>query len=76
MDIAVLIKYGPKLDWTWIEKKLTKLDLADFAHICYSLIEAWFGIKAPVNYKKTSLNDEITAKYWGTGFLALPIKQP
>ena len=67
MDIAVLIKYGPKLNWPWIEKQLIKLDLADFAHICYSLIEAWFGIKAPVNYKKTSLDEEITEKVLGNG---------
>lgn len=67
MDIAVLIKYGPKLNWFWIEKQLISLELAEFAHICYSLIESWFGIKAPVNYKKTVLSEEITEKVLRNG---------
>ena len=60
MDLAVLISHGPKLDWQWIEEKLNALELHKFAHACYSLIEEWFGVSAPVQYKKM---DKETHKY-------------
>ena len=53
MDIAVLIKDGPDLDWKWIEKKLGELEIRRFAHACYSLIEYWFGITPPISFKRT-----------------------
>lgn len=52
MDIAVEIQRGPELDWVWIEEKLLYLNLSVFAHACYSIIEKWFGIVAPVVFDR------------------------
>ena len=62
MDIAVLMNNGPDLDWMWIEKKLGELEMKQFAHTCFSLIEYWFGITPPVSFKRTDDPEEITEK--------------
>ena len=67
MDIAVLIKDGPELDWKWIEKKLGELEMRRFAHACYSLIEYWFGIIPPVPFKRSGDPEEMTEKIIGNG---------
>lgn len=50
MDVAVVIQNVSTLDWPWIEEKLNELEMLEFAHICFALIEYWFGILAPVEY--------------------------
>ena len=67
MDIAVLIKDGPDLDWKWIEKKLGELEMRRFAHACYSLIEYWFGITPPISFKRMDGLEEMTEKIIGNG---------
>lgn len=51
MDLAVVLNRGPELKMEWIEEKLRELGLQKFAHACYSLIENWFGIPAPVAHE-------------------------
>ncbi len=67
MDIAVLIKDGPDLDWKWIEKKLGELEMRRFAHACFSLIEYWFGITPPISFQRTDSLEEMTEKIIGNG---------
>lgn len=69
MDIAVVAKNREDLDWDWIEEKLIELKLQKFAHACYSLIEDWFDITVPVQYKKleADLTDEVTEKIVNNG---------
>ena len=67
MDIAVLIKDGPDLDWKWIEKKLGELEMRRFAHACFSLIEYWFGITPPISFKRMDGLEEMTEKIIGNG---------
>lgn len=52
MDLAVLIKNGPIFDWNWIEEKLEELNLKRFAHACFSIINNWFDVDAPVEYEQ------------------------
>lgn len=58
MDLAVISKSGADLRWDWIEERLTELGLLKFAHVCYSLIDSWFGIIIPV--EKDMLPDDFT----------------
>lgn len=50
MDIAVVVKYGPVLDWKWIEAKLQELELLKFAQVCFYFINRWFNIDIPLKY--------------------------
>ena len=69
VDIAAAMKNNSDLNWLWIEERLSELKLQGFAHACYSIIEAWFEITAPVNFRK--VNDEttqiVTEKILGNG---------
>ena len=69
IDIAAIIKNNPNLNWLWIEERLSELKLQGFAHACYSIIEDWFEITAPVNFKR--VDDEtiqiVTEKILGNG---------
>lgn len=69
MDLAVVIKNGPKLDWEWIETKLEDIGMRDFAHACYSLNDAWFGIKPPVEFNNLSSStiNAVTENILGNG---------
>lgn len=69
MDIAVVAKNRKDLDWDWIENKLQELKLQTFAHACFSLIEAWFEIRTPVQYDKLdeALTAEVTEKILNNG---------
>ena len=51
MDLAVMIRNEPTLRWEWIEEILRTLKFVKYAHVCYALIDYWFGIKAPVDYQ-------------------------
>ncbi len=51
LDIAVVIRNNPDLNWAWIEDRAAELELQRFAHACYWLINRWFGIKVPVCYE-------------------------
>ena len=69
IDLAVVIKNNPDLNWLWIEERLTELKLQGFAHACYSIIEDWFEITAPVSFRRA--DDEttqiVTEKILGNG---------
>ena len=56
MDLAVVIKYCPELNWKWIEASLEQLKLLKFAHVCFSLVERWFEINVPVDLEKIDGN--------------------
>jgi len=49
MDLAVVTKNVPDLNWDWIESKLIDLGLYKFAQVCLRLNEYWFGVKTPLN---------------------------
>ncbi len=53
MDIAVLAKYNEELDWALIEQKLGELGLLDFAKMCLSFCEKWFGVSSPLGECET-----------------------
>ena len=63
MDLAVMIRNNPDLRWDWIEESLQRLELRKFAHVCFALIDKWFGISAPV--KADPLPDSLTEKIAG-----------
>ena len=69
LDLAVVVKNGPELDWKWIEVTLEKLGLTRYAHACFSLIEKWFGVTAPVDYERLDENtvEVVTEKILGNG---------
>lgn len=50
MDLALMSMNDNSLKWQWIEETLIKLNLHKYAHVCYSLIENWFGVVIPVQY--------------------------
>lgn len=55
MDLALMSKKEPSLNWPWIEENLRKLDLFDFASRCAGFIKQWFGIDIPM---ATALPDD------------------
>lgn len=69
VDLAVLTAFCRELNWTWIEQKLKELELEDFAHACYSLVEAWFGVTAPVDFARMDSDSvrSVTEKILGNG---------
>ena len=69
MDLTVEIQRNKNLNWEWIEEKLRFLGLSQFAHVCYSLVETWFGIKTPVDYKlpDNSFINQVTEKILSDG---------
>ncbi len=48
-DLAVLTVRCPKLDWEWIARKAEELHLKKFLDTCCFLLEAWFGVRAPID---------------------------
>ena len=77
MDLAAEIQRNEGLNWSWIEEKLNFLGLSRFAYVCYSLIEIWFGIKAPVDYKllENDLANQVTEKILIDGVFGFNNKQ-
>lgn len=69
LDLAVVIRNMPDMDWGWIEEKLEKLKLARFAHACFSLIGTWFGVSAPSQGETldAAACEEITERILGNG---------
>ena len=64
MDLAVLVTYGPELDWIWIEDKLRELRLLEFAEKCFALLHKWFGTSVPIAYAdiNRTLYEKVTCK--------------
>ena len=48
MDLALMSMKETELNWSWIRERLDKLEIKEFARICFALIERWFGIKMPI----------------------------
>ena len=69
MDLAMVSRSVPDLDWVWIESKLIKLGMHKFAQVCFSLNEKWFGIKPPIYCKPIKANfvDHATDKIFING---------
>lgn len=49
MDVAVVAKNAPGLDWNWIGQELGALGFLDFARNVFAMNEAWFGLKTPIS---------------------------
>lgn len=56
MDLALMSQKEADLQWDWIETTLFELGLSKYAHVCYLLVEKWFGVIIPV--EKEELSDE------------------
>lgn len=52
VDVAVMIQKELDLKWDWIVEKLQELNMMQFASCCFSLIESWFEISAPVEFER------------------------
>ncbi len=48
LDIAAYILANKNMDWTWTLEELKKLKLFDFTRTVLSSVEAWFGIRCPI----------------------------
>ena len=51
-DLAVVMQNAPSLRWEWIAEKLDEIELSGFAGAVFSLIESWFGVRAPIPFEK------------------------
>lgn len=49
MDLAVMTKSEPALDWKWINEKLDELGLKTFSSVCFAFVQRWFSITAPID---------------------------
>lgn len=69
MDIAVMIRNCPDLDWKWIEKKLLEIQLMPFAKACFFLVKRWFGISTPIGPSDIDEDffEKVTGKILGNG---------
>ena len=69
MDLAVIIKKVPNMDWKWIERQTRKLHIDKFANACFSLIQNWFNIASPINIQPLDniVINELTEKILKNG---------
>lgn len=56
MDIALMCKHEKELNWIWIKDQLSKLNLLDFASMCFTFIHRWFDVSIPIEEKE--IDDE------------------
>lgn len=54
LDVALMAKSEPDLNWDWIKEALDALGLAGFASVCFAFIERWFRIGLPVRTEQIS----------------------
>ena len=57
IDLAVLIQNCQELDWSWIEEKLTELNLMRFTQTCIWLLEKWLVVEPPINCNIANVDD-------------------
>ena len=48
MDVAVLCRYKPELDWDWISRELDRMGMLAFAQRVFAFNERTFGVRAPI----------------------------
>lgn len=77
MDLAVIIKGIPELDWRWIDKKIKKLHIDRFTEACLSLVQDWFDVPAPINIRPLdkSIIEELTEKILKNGVFGFQDKR-
>lgn len=74
LDIA-LVENSQEMDWTWIETELNKINMLEFAEMCFSFIEMWFGIKTHlkrINIAQETYN-EVTEEIVSGGVFGNPL---
>lgn len=55
MDIAFYVKhFENKIDWQQVKAELQSICLYDFACTVFTVVEAWFGAKAPMEFEPVS----------------------
>ena len=71
MDLAVLIQNCQELDWSWIEGKLTDLELLRFTQICFKLLEKWFSVALLINCNSVNIDrvfyEQVTERILNNG---------
>ena len=68
-DLAVIIQNAQDLRWQWINETLQSIDLMRFARVVFSLLEAWFGVRAPIigETLDPALEEEVRTKIFKDG---------
>lgn len=68
MDLDVVIRQR-RLDWKWLEKTLSDLELWRFAQVCFSLLKRWFDTPFPIELERLEdvFFEEATAKVFANG---------
>lgn len=69
MDLAAVMEKIDSLNWVWIENKIEELNIKRYSQVCFSLIDKWFNVKAPVDYEQIddSFLEEATEKIFANG---------
>ena len=66
-------KYKDQLDWTYIHQELEKLQLIEFARVCFELCRRWFAVEMPL--EKAEISDAFlvsaTEKTFADGIFGL-----
>ena len=68
-----MIQNDAQLDWQRISESLEALEMQKFAHSCFALVEAWFGVTAPVPFARLDADSVtfITEKVLANGVFGL-----
>lgn len=69
LDIAVIMRNVPELDWDLIFTQLQQLNLLKFAQSCFWLVKMWFDVKLPFDCESMDIDfyEQITEKILRNG---------
>ena len=72
-DIACVAENCSGLDWDWISDRLKKLDMIDFANLCFALCKRWFDadIKAECPDIDDEFYEDATDKIFESGIFGI-----
>lgn len=74
LDMALWVRRsGTDMDWQWISRELEKLELLDFAGVCFALCGKWFQVDMPLSGAGVdrSFYEEATRKVFQDGLFGL-----
>ncbi len=44
LDLAIILRYAPQMDWKWIKEQLKRMRLEKFSRSCLVIVEHFFGL--------------------------------